>query len=830
MLLFFSHHIVPLISIVFMAIISLAVTTKKSVSAEIQFNTDVLDITDRENIDLSQFSRKGFILPGTYTLSINLNSRSLPERPIHFYPAEHSADETLACITPAMMPLIGLKEDVQSRLTWWHNGECLNFASLEGVTTRTDLGKSTLYVSIPQAYLTYTNPNWDPPALWEDGISGMLFDYNLNAQSLKQLAQKNNSSNTVSGNGTAGVNFDAWRVRADWQGRYDNQQAAAATSWDWSRFYGYRALRKMGAKLSLGEDYLSSSIFDTFRYTGINLMSDDNMLPPNLRGYAPEISGVAKSNAKVIISQQGRIIKEVQVPAGPYRIQDLDSAVSGNLDVRIEEQDGEVQQFQVNTATIPYLTRPGQFRYKTAVGKPSNLAHNVEGPLFATGEFSWGITNGWSLYGGGMGGGEYYAHSLGIGRDLYWLGALSTDVTMSNAKLSQQETQRGNAWRVSYAKRFEESGSQISFAGYRFSDNGFRSMGDYLNDRKGETNSGRNKEMYTLSLNQQFESLNLSTYFNYNHQTYWNQDASNRYDLSLSHNLDILKFKNVNLSLTAYHNKFNKINDNGMYMSLSLPWGQAGTASYNGSYTKGNTLNNASYYSRISEEDAYQINAGVANRSTDISGYYTHKNSLAQLSTSASYREGQYHALGFSAQGGATITPSGSALHGTSLAGGTRMLIDTDNVAGVPVSGTGHTVKTSQSGKAIIADVSSYYRNSVRINVDKLADNMEATNSIVQGTLTEGAIGYRRFDVIAGEKAIAVVRLADGSAPPFGASVFNKNNQETGIINDGGTVYLSGIQPGESMKLRWNNEEQCQITLPQVIPSDMTANLLLPCV
>ena len=86
-----------------------------------------------------------------------------------------------------------------------------------------------------------------------------------------------------------------------------------------------------------------------------------------------------------------------------------------------------------------------------------------------------------------------------------------------------------------------------------------------------------------------------------------------------------------------------------------------------------------------------------------------------------------------------------------------------------------------------------YYRNSVRINVDKLADNVEAPQSVVQGTLTEGAIGYRAFNVISGEKAMAVIRLADGSAPPFGATILNMKNQEAGIVNDDVNVYLSGI-------------------------------------
>lgn len=101
------------------------------------------------------------------------------------------------------------------------------------------------------------------------------------------------------------------------------------------------------------------------------------------------MSGVAQTNAKVTISQQGRVIKEILVPAGPFRIQDLDRSTSGQLDVRVEESDGRVQTFQVNTASIPYLTRPGQLRYKAMAGKPSEMNHRMNGPVFAGGEVSW---------------------------------------------------------------------------------------------------------------------------------------------------------------------------------------------------------------------------------------------------------------------------------------------------------------------------------------------------------------------------------------------------------------------------------------------------------
>ncbi|XNM60391.1 fimbria/pilus outer membrane usher protein [Escherichia coli] len=74
---------------------------------------------------------------------------------------------------------------------------------------------------------------------------------------------------------------------------------------EWSRYYAWRALPSLKAKLALGEDYLNSDIFDGFNYVGGSVSTDDQMLPPNLRGYAPDISGVAHTTAKVTVSQMG---------------------------------------------------------------------------------------------------------------------------------------------------------------------------------------------------------------------------------------------------------------------------------------------------------------------------------------------------------------------------------------------------------------------------------------------------------------------------------------------------------------------------------------------
>lgn len=800
---------------------------------DIQFNTDMLDLNDRQNIDLSRFSQGGYIMPGSYRMTVHVNKNDLQEQEVMFYAPDDDVNGSRACVNRLLVGQLGFKANETGKLSWWHNEECLDENSVEGMTVRGDLSNSSLYLSIPQAFLEYTDDNWDPPARWDEGIPGILFDYNLNGRAQRQQ-QNSNERYNFSGNGTTGANLGAWRLRADWQANLENQSGnnhSSRQQLEWSRYYLYRAIPALRAKLTLGEDYLDSGMFDSFRFTGASLVSDDNMLPPNLRGYAPEVVGVAKTNAKVIIRQQGRVLYETTVATGPFRIRDINDAISGELNVRVEEQDGSVQTFTMNTANIPYLTRPGSVRFKFAAGQPSDFKHQTEGPVFSTGEFSWGISNGWSLYGGALVGGNYNALSLGVGRDLMAFGALSLDTTQSRAHLpDENHSLSGASYRLSYSKDFDEYDSQVTFAGYRFSEEDFMSMSQYLDKRYYGSTTGNGKEMYTVTFNKHFRELRLSTYLNYSHETYWDRAANNRYNLTLSRYFDVGRFRNLSLSLSAYRNKYNSINDDGAYLSISIPWGDGGSVSYSATVNRDNNTHSMSYFGRIDESSTYQVRAGSSRAGGSASGFYTREGDLARFSANASYQAGSYSAIGMNAQGGMTLTTEGGALHRAGTTGGTRMLVDTEGVSNVPVRGYGRVSRTNIWGKAVIGDVNSYYRNKASIDLNQLGDRAEATTSVVQATLTEGAIGYRKFGVIAGEKAMAFIKLSDGSEPPFGATVHNIHGQETGIVNDGGSAYLSGINQGETMSVHWSGNPQCEVTMPTPLPKDMLMNtLLLPC-
>ncbi|EBG4357939.1 PapC/FimD family outer membrane usher protein [Salmonella enterica subsp. enterica] len=805
----------------------------------VDFNTDVLDAVDRKNIDISRFSQAGYIMPGQYLMQVMVNDQSISPSAYSVSVREPSGKSATGdskvlpqpCLTPEMVDKMGLTTASREKVAFHDNGQCADFSALPGVEMRANPAEGILYLNVPQAWLEYSDASWLPPSRWDNGIPGLLFDYNINGSVNKP--HQGNESQYVSYNGTAGANLGAWRFRADYQGNMTHTtgvRSGTDSQFDWSRFYLYRAIPRWQSKLTLGENYTNSEIFSTWRYTGASLESDDRMLPPKLRGYAPQVSGIADTNARVVISQQGRILYDSTVPAGPFTIQDLDSSVRGRLDVEVIEQNGQKKTFQVDTAYVPYLTRPGQIRYKLVSGRSRSWEHRTEGPVFAGGEMSWGISNRWSLYGGGIIAGDYNVLAVGLGRDLLQFGTLSADVTQSVARFNDHGNRQGKSWRLSYSKRFDEADADITFAGYRFSERNYMTMQQYLDARYRNDFTGREKELYTVSLNKHFEDWQTSVGLQYQHQTYWDRGESDYYTLSVNRYFDAFGLRNISAGLSASRSKYLDRDNDSVFLRLSVPLG-TGMLSYSGSMSNDRYTQMAGYSDTLNNGlDSYSVNAGLNHGGSErsqgqMSAYYSHSSPVANLSANFSSVQNGYTSYGISASGGATLTAKGAALHAGGMNGGTRLLVDTDGVSGVPVDGG--RVSTNRWGMGVVTDVSSYYRNTTTVDLNNLPDDMEATRSVVESVLTEGAIGYREFEVLKGVRLFAVLRLADGSYPPFGASVTNPKGRELGMVGDSGLAWLSGVSEGETLKVNWDGRAQCAVDIPKKL--EPAQQLLLPC-
>ncbi|HEI8864691.1 TPA: fimbria/pilus outer membrane usher protein [Serratia odorifera] len=815
--------------------ISLPFCKSDPVEAVTEFNTDVLDVNERSRIDLSNFANDGYVLPGDYLLDVKINNTILNQRTIRYLSDPQSKNDSRLCLPPDLIKMMALKKEASDKVSYWHNRQCADISGIEGASVSNRIGQGVLQVTVPQAWMKYSDPNWIPPEQWDQGIPGLLLDYNVTGQIGKRYGhgETHSSYNSLSSYGTLGANAGAWRLRADYQAYSARNRLQDKGGFTWNQIYGFRPMPEQGARLAAGELFLDSSVFSNFRMTGINLRSDERMLPPSLQGYAPEVRGVANSNAKVSILQEGRVLYETTVPAGPFVIQDLSNAVRGKLQVRIEEENGRISNFEVNTASVPYLTRPGQIRYNAALGMPSNLNHRVYGQGVAMTDFSWGLNNTWSLYGGAMLAGNYNALNAGAGVNLNSLGAMSLDVTQSRAKLPGRRTDNGMSLKLQYAKRFDRYNSQITFAGYRFSQRKYMDMSQYLDVRYGDKFDDygrREKQSYTLTANKTFwvnePAKTFTAYLSYNHQEYWNSNTRQRMDLSLSKMVNLGAMKDISVSLSAYQSKYNRVDDYGGALNISLPFGNGRRGGYNLQMAERSITQTASYSDYSDPNNNWQLTAGANQRGKAVaSGVYTHESPYASLGLSSSYQQDSYTSLSGTLRGGMTATARGAALHRNGFSGGSRIMVSAGDIAGVPIDGG--QVVTNRFGVAVVPDVSSYYDTTTRIDVNNLADDVEATRAVVQGTLTEGAIGYRSFGVVQGAKMFAALRTVDGMAPPFGAVVMNGNGREVSVVNDDGSVYLTGVQKEEILDVAWGGRKQCRIKVPGDYQS--LSQLLLPC-
>ncbi|MFM4814476.1 fimbria/pilus outer membrane usher protein [Aeromonas dhakensis] len=794
---------------------------------EYDFNLDLVDVVDRENIDFSQFNNSGFIYPGIYKMKLVVNAQTISEQTVNYVEAEDNSSKV--CYSSELIHSIGLKNEyLDIALSSLDGKGCYNLDGLKGIVVKGTLNNYSLNISVPQEYMQNTYKNWDLPSNWDNGVNGVIIDYGINVRYNNRY--QNGDSTDVSAYGVAGINTGAWRWRADWNGMYTPHSSAGVNNNDFTvnRLYGYRAIPDLTAKLIVGEIDLGTSVFDSFQFLGASLVTDENMLPPNLRGYAPEVVGIAKTNAKVVISQNGRVLYETQVAAGPFRVQDLNQSISGTLDVRVEEQDGTEQNFQVNTASIPYLSRPGTIRYKLAAGKATSSyrEHRIDGPEFFSGELSMGVSNTYSVFGGGLLSDGYGSLVAGIGRDLFEIGAISFDITRSWARVPDNGTKSGNSYRVNYSKSFSDYDSQITFAAYRFSEEDFLNMNDYLMLLNApstyEAYSGNSKELYSVILSKQFRDLNLGAYVDFTHQSYWDNADRERISVSVSSHFDLLDWKNLSVSMTGYRSEQNGVIDNGMYVSINAMLGQTARVSYSLNKNNTNIMHNVSYMDRIDDRNTYSLTAGASsNNDSVLSGFYSHVGDNNSISANFNHQSDVSTGLGLSMYGGVTAIADGStALHRNGTRGGTRMMVDTDGAADIPIKGSGPSVKTNVSGKAVLADLSSYYRHSISVDVNELGRDVEYIGSPVKtGTLTEGAIGYHHFDMLSGAKRLTQITLANGKYAPFSAVIHNDKKQQMGMVSDDGVAYLIGLNKGETLSVSWG-EKTCSVVVPTKLPDE----------
>ncbi len=110
--------------------------------------------------------------PGEYLLDVRINSREIPQQTIRYIADPANSHKSIACLTPQQLELLALKEEA---LTHIHpiNATCYDISHLPGVALNNSAG--VLDITVPQAWMKYSDPDWTPPERWDNGVAGLIF-------------------------------------------------------------------------------------------------------------------------------------------------------------------------------------------------------------------------------------------------------------------------------------------------------------------------------------------------------------------------------------------------------------------------------------------------------------------------------------------------------------------------------------------------------------------------------------------------------------------------------------------------------------------------------
>ncbi|MFS7241167.1 fimbria/pilus outer membrane usher protein [Serratia proteamaculans] len=808
-------------------LMALALTGSPPVQARDYFNPALLELDGPQQgvTNLSTFEENGGQLPGDYRVDVLINDQQVDTRTVTFA-AGADGQGLQPCISVAELANYGVRV-AQFPALGAADTACANLTAIPQASARLLFDRQQLALSIPQAALARQPRGYVPSSQWDEGITALLLNYSLSGANNTARGGNGSNSNSQYANLRPGFNAGPWRLRnyTTWSRSSDGQD-----KWDTVYTYAQRNLIGLQSQLTLGDSNAPAEVFDAVPFRGLQIASDDEMLPDSLRGYAPVVRGIARTNAQVVVRQNGYEIYRTYVAPGAFVINDMyPTGGSGDLQVTIKEADGSEQHIVVPFASLPVLQREGRLKYSLTGGQYRSYDRSVDKSTLLQGTAIYGLPWNTTLYGGVQTAQHYQSAALGVGNNLGDWGAFSLDMTQSRSQPKHKQRATGQSWRVRYSKNLVQTGTNFAIAGYRYSTAGFYSLSEVLDGwRSGSAPlwmSERRRNRAELSMNQQLwqdsGSLSLSAV----REDYWNSDRSlASLGLGYSNSWRGISY-GVNWNYNRNSQGTTRTNDQQIALNVNVPlnlWdNNSAWVNYGLNNTKGGATSNNLGLSGVALRDnslswGLQQTYGTRGQGYGGNANLDYRGTYGEATAGYSYDKNSQR-LNYGLNGSVVAHQNGVTL-GQQL-GETAALVAAPGANGASISNqTG--VRTDFRGYALVPYLTPYRRTEVALSPDTLPDDVDIPQNSRRVTPTRGALVRADFTPRVGARVLMTLTQAGGQPVPFGATVSDTDPTATpgsSIVGDGGQVYLSGVAPQGSLQVKWGNGEQCQVNyqLPQ---------------
>lgn len=760
---------------------------------------------------------QGYQPPGTYRVHISVNGSVVTVSSVRF--ELNKEKQLVPCLSYKTYQTLGVdmsKVDSKAQDNELKN-TCVSMEEqVPGTRTSFDFSKLALEIAIPQTVLRDESLMGVPQEEWDDGIPALITMYQLSGQ--QYLSRNDSVSDSVYANLTNGINIGRWRYR-------NNATVSKDEGWKSISNYVETAIHALKGELTLGDASTPGDVFDSLLLRGAQLSSDNDMIPDQLTGFAPIIRGIAKSNARVTVRENGNVIYQRSVPPGPFMIGDLSSVSNGGkLEVVITEADGSESRSTVAYSSVPQLLRTWQIKYNLTAGRYlSSSDSGNDKPEILQAALSWGLPLNATVYGGSQYQDKFKAFSLGLGFDFQSLGGIALDVTHSRGRRENSPEYTGDMVRLTYRNDIPETDTQIQLDNrYYLSD--YLSFSDWADSETLFADTRKRRE-YNLTVNQSvtdehsfFATLNRSENRDNSVSRMWQVGWNGSY-----------KMVSFSLAYSMTRNEGDPQWDKQLALTLSLPLSEA--------FPRAQPMVNYTATSGLQGDLSNQvgITGKVGDRqdlswNTQLSYASQHDQSDTQSGSAGLDYQGRYGEMNITYNADEnqymTWNASGSLVahrHGITAgrySNNSLALVAIPNTPDVALEG-GQNIATDSRGYALVPDLRAYHRNPLSIDT-RASKEVDFTSTSTQVVPTKDAIVMARFAAVSGRKAVLTVKH-NGDYLPFGARARIEGNDETYYVGDAGQVYLNTTPDKGVVRFTWGDKQQC--SAPVELPAKSGAKL-----
>ncbi|MDD2060849.1 fimbria/pilus outer membrane usher protein [Pseudomonas sp. GD03860] len=625
----------------------------------------------------------------------------------------------------------------------------------------------------------------------QGGVAG-LFNYDL-FDTFNRYGGE--SSRYAAANTEIGLNADNWILRS----RQVHSRTDGRIHSEMLDTFVQRSFVQRRSIFQAGEINLVNPVLNGAQIIGAQVTPEHGLLSQLDNA---SVQGIANSQARVEVHQNGALLYSTVVQPGPFSISNIPRLTSrSDLEVTVIETNGERRSFRV-PASLAAAAPPrrgfslgaGVVRsYSDEADEPVVLSLGQTGALGETSSLSSGLilAQGYQSVGATIDG----ALIPSLSGQLLAIGSQATTQDRQGLQLGGQlNWQLHDRWSSLIAGNHRSRGyRELLDSTYRDNDSAFSSYRDQL------------------SASLRWASPAIGSFsLGYTQTTYYEHDSGQRLFLSWGDS-----YNGISVSASVEKSLGNTSSDNGdaVYLSVSLPLGSKGRVRSSVRHRDNDSTSSVNYQQQVSDSFGYRL--GAEHRSGD-------SNNLASAGLSATPRytqldlnyagDGRDANYNIGLRGGlafheAGITPSPYPIRDTFA------ILTVTDTPGVKASTPNGPVWTDLGGRAVIPALSAYGRSPIEVDNQSLPLNVNIEEGAAVLKASRGAVPRLTFNAWSVRRMLLTLTDGQGQPLPTGASVFDDRGRFISLVQPGGLVFIDSSEDISHLIVSDPHARECRVTL-----------------